>query len=131
MEKLDTFLELNPFIPRDRMLVDDYYDFKAYESAGLGRFDEVDPEVAKAVKMEAPPLDLGTWWKYLTNVMKVSPIPRDTKLFGSGIPEGVLRLGATFVIRGDEVLYQWSDRLPGDHPDVNKVADIAAAAAAV
>lgn len=127
MEKLDTFLELNPFIPRDRMLVDGY-DFKAYKGAGLGRFDEVDPEVAKSVKLEAPPFGLGTWWKYLTNVMKVSPIPPDSKLFGGGIPEGVLRLGATFVIRGDEVLYQWSDRLPGDHPDVSKVAAIAAAA---
>lgn len=110
------------------MLVDGY-EFGAYKNAGLGRIDEQDPEVAKAVTMSAPTLGLGTWWKYLTNVAKMSPIPPRAANFGSGIPEGVLRLGATFVIKGDEVLYQWSDRLPGDHPDVSKVAAIATAEA--
>jgi len=79
--------------------------------------------------MTAPdmPGGIGGWWKYITNVGKLSPIPNDMK-FGD-IPEGVLRLGGTFVIKDDEVLYQWSDRLPGDHPIIKDVFDIALKAA--
>ena len=101
-----SFLELNPFIPRTVMFTDGY-DFAAYEAAGLGRFDEQDPEIAKQVKMKAPdmPGGLGGWWKYATNVVKFSPIPSDgSRKFGQ-IPDGVLRLGATFVVKGNEVLY--------------------------
>lgn len=60
----------------------------------------------------------GGWWKYFTNVMKLSPIDPEST---GGIPEGVLRLGGTFVVEGDEVLYQWSDQIPGDHPDPREV----------
>lgn len=129
-DKLDAFLELNPFVPRGDMFADGY-DFAAYENAGLGRFDEQDPEVAKRVTLSAPdmPGGLGGWWRYLSNVAKLSPIPPEGVSFGQ-VPEGVLRLGATFVVRGDEVVYQWSDRLPGDHPDVAVVAAAAANAAA-
>jgi len=128
-EKLNTFLELNPFIPNDQIYVDGY-DFTAYENASFGRFDEQqDKNILKDVKMTAPdmPGGIGGWWKYITNVGKLSPIPNDMK-FGD-IPEGVLRLGGTFVIKDDEVLYQWSDRLPGDHPIVKDVFDIALKAA--
>jgi hypothetical protein len=44
------------------------------------------------------------------------------------VPEGVLRLGGTFVVKGDKVLYQWNDRLPGDHPDIQEVLEIAKSA---
>lgn len=128
-EKLNTFLELNPFIPNEQIYVDGY-DFTAYENASFGRFDEQqDKNILKDVKMTAPdmPGGIGGWWKYITNVGKLSPIPNDMK-FGD-IPEGVLRLGGTFVIKDDEVLYQWSDRLPGDHPIVKDVFDIALKAA--
>lgn len=105
-------------------LVDDY-EFGAYASAGFGRFDEQDQEVAKeATKvMTAPALGWKGAWDYATTVLKVSPIPDDLA-FGQ-IPEGVLRLGGTFVINGDEIVYRWSDRLPGDHPDIDKVISIA------
>jgi hypothetical protein len=46
------------------------------------------------------------------------------------IPEGVLRLGGTFVMNGDQIIYRWSDRLPGDHPDIEEVLQIAKEAAA-
>lgn len=103
----------------------DDYSFGAYKAAGFGRFDDTDKEVAKETmnNMQAPNLGFGAWWKYLTNVMKVSPIPKDMK-FGD-IPEGVLRLGGTFVVKGDEILYRWSDRVPGDHPDIESVYNIA------
>lgn len=104
--------------------VDDY-TFGAYAAAGFGRFDEQDKEVAKEAtkSMTAPELGWKGAWDYATTVMKVSPIPEDLP-FGQ-IPEGVLRLGGTFVINGNEIVYRWSDRLPGDHPDINKVINIA------
>mmetsp|Transcript_2036 Transcript_2036/g.4694 ORF Transcript_2036/g.4694 Transcript_2036/m.4694 type:complete len:112 (-) Transcript_2036:358-693(-) len=102
---------------------DDMKGFSAYKTAGFGRFDETDPEVAKQVELKAP--DGINWWNYMRSVMKVSPIPKDQKLFGGGVPEGVLRLGGTFVVKGDDIIYRWNDRLPGDHPDIEEVWKIA------
>lgn len=121
-EKLATFLEKNPTIDPQSMFVDGY-DFAAYESAGFGKFTDADQDTAKQVKLGAPDLKFGQWMGYFGAVGKVSPIPKDMK-FGE-IPEGVLRLGGTFVVKGDEILYQWSDRLPGDHPDIKKVVSVA------
>ena len=101
----------------------DGYDFFAYESVGFGKFTDVDPETAKQVKMAAPDLSFGQWMRYARAVGKTSPIPKNMK-FGE-IPEGVLRLGGTFVVKGDEILYQWSDRLPGDHPEISEVLSLA------
>ncbi|VEU36809.1 unnamed protein product [Pseudo-nitzschia multistriata] len=125
-EKLGAFLEQNPAIDPGSMLVDGY-GFDAYEAAGFGKFTDVDPETAKQVKMEAPGLSFGQWMGYFRAVGKTSPIPKGMG-FGE-IPEGVLRLGGTFVVRNDEVLYQWSDRLPGDHPDLTEVVTLAVAKA--
>lgn len=116
-EKLNTFLDQNPSVPRDQAFVDDY-SFGAYETAGFDKKIGDDPEAAKEVKLSAPELSPGQWWGYITNVGSVSPIPKDMK-FGD-IPEGVLRLGGTYVIDGKNVKFAWSDRLPGDHPDIAK-----------
>lgn len=121
-DKLNRFLEVNDFIPRDKMFVDDY-SFNAYKAAGFGRFDEVDKDAAKNIKLTAPELGFGEWINYFTTVGKVSPIPKDMK-FGE-VPEGVLWTGGTFVIQGNEVLYQWSDTVPGNHPVVEDVVKIA------
>jgi hypothetical protein len=121
-EKLRIFLEKNPHIPTEQAFVeDDMKNFSAYTAAGFGRFDEQDPNIVKQVKMSAP--NGINWWNYASSVPKLSPIPKDLK-FGE-VPEGVLRLGGTFVVRGDEILYKWSDRLPGDHPDIQEVLRIA------
>jgi len=121
-------LELNPFIPKEQIFVDGY-DFTAYKEVGFGRFDEQDKEVLKGVTLSAPDLGgFGEWYKYVSNVMKISPIPKDMK-FGD-IPEGVLRLGGTFVVDGDDVVYQWSDRVPGDHPEIEDVLNAAKKSAA-
>jgi hypothetical protein len=121
-EKLRIFLDKNPFIPTEQAFVeDDMKNFNAYTTAGFGRFDEQSPDIAKQAKLTAP---TGVnWWSYATCVTKISPIPNDLK-FGE-VPEGVLRLGGTFVIKGDKTLYKWSDRLPGDHPDIKEVLRIA------
>ena len=128
-EKLQAFLDKNPYIDPNQALVDGY-DFEAYKAAGFGRFDEQDKDLAKegAANIGAPTLGLEGWWNYMTSVMKVSPIPPDMK-FGD-IPEGVLRLGGTYVVQGDQILYRWSDRVPGDHPDIEEVMKIAKDAAA-
>lgn len=117
-EKLNKFLDLNPKVPRDSAFVDGY-DFTAYEAAGFGKLDGSDPDAAKGAKLAAPNLSMGDWFKYTTNVMALSPVPKDLK-FGE-IPEGVLRLGGTFVVDGNEVVYQWSDKIPGDYPAVDDV----------
>lgn len=105
------------------MLVDDMTNFAAYKAVGFKSFTEVDKETLKGVKMSAPDLSFKQWLGYAGKVGKVSPIPKDMK-FGE-IPEGVLRLGGTFVVNGDDVVYQWSDRIPGDHPDIDEVVTIA------
>jgi len=120
-------LDNNPYVPRDQAFVDGY-DFEAYKSAGFGRFDEVDKEDAKKVKLGAPDIGLSGWLNYFGNVIKLSPIPPGMK-FGE-IPEGVLRLGGTYVIKDDQIVYRWSDRLPGDHPNIEEVRNIAKEAAA-
>ena len=52
-----------------------------------------------------------------------SIVPKDMK-FGE-VPEGVLWTGGTFVVQGNEVLYQWTDTLPGNHPAVEDVLNVA------
>lgn len=123
-EKLNLFLEKNPWVDRDNVLVDDY-SFDAYKAAGFGRFDDVDKDVAKEAtkNMGAPAIGLKGAWDYATSAGKLAPIPKDMK-FGE-IPEGVLRLGGTFVVNGNDIKYRWSDRLPGDHPDIEQVLKIA------
>lgn len=98
----------------------DDYNMQAYDGAGLGNM-ELGQDMPKDLKMSAP--DIGgprAWWKYMTNVMDLSPIPEGSKEF----PEGVKRLGGTFVIDGDEVVYQWNDRIPGDTPDLDAVMKV-------
>lgn len=119
-------MDANDWMNREQMFVDDY-NFDAYKAAGFSRFDQVDKEAVKNIKMTAPDLGWKGWLSYFSNVGKVSPIPKDMK-FGE-VPEGVLWTGGTFVVQGNEVIYQWTDTVPGNHPDVNVVVDIAKEAA--
>jgi len=105
----------------------DGYNFDAYKAVGIKSFTEVDKDSVKDFKMSAPDLSFRQWMSYFGNVMKISPVPKDLK-FGE-LPEGVLRLGGTFVVSGDEVVYQWSDKIPGDHPVIDDVVSIAQKAA--
>ena len=130
-DKLSAFLEKNPYVDRDQIFVDGY-DFDAYNSMGFGKFTDVDQDKAKAAmkNMSAPELEGGIlgWFNYLTSAAKISPIPPEGINFGE-IPEGVLRLGGTFVVAGDDIVYRWNDTVPGDHPDINNVFNIAQEAA--
>jgi len=117
-EKVRKFLELNPKIPPSSLYVDDEVEFQAYEAAGFGTLADVSSD-------DVPPVTVprlggaGAWWKYLTNVASLSPVPAQFR-FGQ-IPQGVLRLGGTFVLNGDRVLFAHADKLPGDHPPIPDV----------
>lgn len=128
-DKLNVFLDKCFYVPRDQAFVDDY-DFAAYKAAGFGRFDEQDDALAKdgVSNMSAPDIGLKGWWNYATSASTLAPIPKGMK-FGE-VPEGVLRNGGTFVVEGDKILYRWSDRLPGDTPDIDEILKIAKASAA-
>lgn len=110
------------------MFVDDY-SFDAYKKVGFRNITDQDKKVLKDVKMTPPKLSFQQWMSYASTVGKVSPIPKDLK-FGQ-VPEGVLRLGGTFVVSGDDVLYQWSDKIPGDHPNIQDVLSIALQSTAI
>ena len=98
-------------------MVVDGYDRLAYASLGFGSLRDVKDPPAK---MTAPDgLSLGDWWNYMRNVMKLAPVEKMGE-----IPEGVLQLGGTLVYQGDELVYQWKDAVPGDHPDLDEVAKI-------
>lgn len=123
VEKMGKFLDLNPLVPRRSLFVDDSPSFDAYTKAGFEKIGESKqkPDMAK---LKAPRMGGARgWWRYLTNVANLSPVPSDLK-FGE-VPEGVLRLGGTFVIDGEEVLFAHADTFPGDHP---AIADVLRAA---
>lgn len=108
-ENLRAFLELNPNVPKDSIFVDTK-NFDAYKSVGFKKLFEVTPKIAKA-----PQLSGAQWWTYLSNVTKVIPFANEKD--NEALNEGVRRLGGTFVLEGDDVLYAWADSVPGDEPD--------------
>jgi len=119
--KLSIFLDANPpALPySDIFLVDDY-NFGAYKALNFGNIGENKELTIKGSKnLKAPELGFNGWTKYAATVGKVSPIPKDMK-FGQ-VPEGVLRLGGTVGIIGNEVKYKYEDGVPGDYPDPKTV----------
>eukprot|EP00977_Amphora_coffeiformis_P000653 scaffold143_cov154-Amphora_coffeaeformis.AAC.5 len=121
-DKLNKFLELNPTVPRDQVFVDDY-NLKAYTAAGFGKL-EMGSKLPEGVSLQPPRLGgFGGWWKYLKNVVSVSPVPSDT-VTSKQVVESVSVLGGTFIVKGEDVIYQWNDVIPGDTPDLEKVLAI-------
>lgn len=114
--KMNKFLDLNPLVPRSSLFVDVDENFKAYETAGFGRIGD-NPDIK--IDLKVPQLSGSAWWKYLLNVASLSPVPKNLK-FGE-IPQGVLRLGGTFALENDNVVYAHADQFPGDHPAVADV----------
>jgi hypothetical protein len=116
-EKLSKFLELNPSVPPESMFVDDY-EFSVYNDIGFGSMKDLGNKDMKDIKLSAPKLGgFDGWWKYLSNVASISPVEPGK----ASIPEGVLRLGGTLVVKGDELLYLWKDIVPGSTPDLEDV----------
>jgi hypothetical protein len=116
-EKIKLFLENNPKVPRELMLVDGY-NFDAYNAMGYGRIAEnKDLAIKGTMNMKAPSMDFGKWFKYLSTVAKLAPVPEGSISF----PEGVTRLGGTLAVNGEEILYSYEDGVPGDHPQPSEV----------
>ena len=103
-------------IPRDRAFVDWSRTFDLYEAAGFGKIGDVAPANAD---IKPPAFGWREWWAYLSNVAALAPIRKDVPM--TGVPEGVLRLGGTFVLDGDDVAYAHSEELPGMSPEVDDV----------
>ena len=57
-EKLETFLQLNPTVPRNNILVDDY-DHKLYKQLGFSRFDELKKDQAGDINFKKLIPNLG------------------------------------------------------------------------
>lgn len=103
------------------MFVDDY-SFQSYKDLGLKSF--LDVTDTEGLQMAAPDMGgFGGWLKYLGSAFQLAPIEKGS----SGMPEGVLRNGATFVVKGDDIVYQWNDRVPGDNPALEEVMQFVAA----
>ena len=57
---------------------------------------------------DAPKLSRDVFWTYASNMNKIAPKVNTL--------EAVTRVGGTFVLDGDNVIYGWADKIPGDHP---------------
>ena len=118
--KLNKFLEINPYIPRDTIFVDGY-GMGAYESAGFQQNLAFGMSLPEGYVMKPPGMGgLGGWWKYFSNVASISPAPSET-VTREDVLGVVAKLGGTFVIDGDNVIFQWNDAIPGDHPDLDDI----------
>lgn len=126
MDQLETFLQENPNIPRDSILVDDYNHVSYKETMGFGRFDQItdwnqlfkEMNWAKLVVPLFRQLGIPTLVTYLKNVYRLAPIADGQRLDWTDLPEGGLRNGGTIVVASedDQILYRWNDKLPGDVP---------------
>jgi hypothetical protein len=74
------------------------------------KMGDTTPENALSA-LKAPDFTPSQWFSYLANVAGLSPIRKDEPV--RGVPEGVLRLGGTFVVDGQDVVYAYSEELPG------------------
>jgi len=130
-EKLETFLELNPHVPRESILVDNY-EHALYKKLGFSRFDEASPEQLKGnvdltklfrfLDLKIPGL-----WNYATKSLEMAPVEGSVDWFD--LPEGGLRNGGTLVVKGNSVIFQWKDTIPSDVPNSEDVLKIASDAA--
>lgn len=116
-DKINLFLEKNPRVPRDLLLVDDF-SMQAYKTAG---FKLIGQEASKLVtekrKIKNPNFGFKKWKDYLTSVKDLAPVEKGSMKF----PDTVLMNGGTFAIDGSNIVYKYSDAVPGDYPDPNEV----------
>ena len=112
---LKAFLEVNPQISKDQVFVDSSKTFDAYTAVGFKKIFEVTPKSG----IRKPNLTGPQWWSYLRSIMKVTPFVDEKD--NEAINQGVRRLGGTFCLDGNDVIYSWSDSVPGDHPEPKDV----------
>ena len=129
VDQLKLFLDQNPNIPQDKILVDDY-DHNSYKKTmGFTRFDEVtsiaqlkELNLSKLILPLLKTLGISKLVTYVANVPALAPL--EGKLDWTDLPEGGLRNGGTLVLGGgmeQRVIYRWNDKIPGDVPDPKDV----------
>ena len=144
VDQLGVFLERNPAVPRESILVEDYDHSSYRDTMGFNRFDEITSinqlrglDISKLVVPLVRTLGATKLVDYVRRVPFLAPVEGD--LDWRDLPEGGLRNGGTIVVgggtvdggRGDdggEILYRWNDKIPGDVPDPRDVYRAAAAA---
>jgi len=118
---MTSFVQNNPEISIDSIFVDNFSS-GAYEKMGFGYLFENKNSsllLGATSRLKAPTLTTKQWWSYFKNVGKLAPVPEDLK-FGE-VPQAVLRLGGTFVVNDDMIMYSHADTVPGDHPNIEDV----------
>lgn len=112
-DQINLFLDKNPRVPRGMLLADDYA-MNAYRAAG---FSTIGYDARKLVTekrtMKMPKFSFSRQMDYLFNAAALAPVAKGPMRF----PEGVLMNGGTFGVRGDRIVYAYSDAVPGDHPN--------------
>jgi len=68
-------------------------------------------------------LGIPSLFNYVTRFGDMVPI--EGSVDWNNLPEGGLRNGGTLVVKGDNVIYQHSDLIPSDVPNVDAVVEIA------
>ena len=125
-EKLETFLEMNSCVPRDGILVDDY-DHTLYKKLEFSRFDEAElvwSDTLKASKLlQFTNIGVANLLNYTTNALTMAPVKG--RVDWRSLPEGGLRNGGTLIVNGEDIVYQWSDKIPSDVPNVNDILNMA------
>lgn len=96
--------------------MDNSRTFDLYSAAGFGKIGDTKPA---DINLKPPGFDFKQWFDYLSNVATLAPMRKGEPV--TGVPEGVLRLGGTFVLEGDSVMYAHSEELPGMSPEIKDV----------
>ena len=124
-DQLKIFLENNPKVPKELIFVDET-SLQAYNAMGLGQIFENKEKTAKGgLKFKPPRLGgFGEWKKYLLNVGRVTPRGSTNQ----EIIKKVSKLGATYGVSGDKIVYTYEEGVPGDNPDINAVLSAVKAA---
>jgi hypothetical protein len=94
------------------------FAFKLVTCTAL-HFGKIADTMPEKMDLKPPSFSPSQWFSYLTNVAALAPIRKGEPI--RGVPEGVLRLGGTFVLDGGDVLYAHSEELPGMSPEVSAV----------
>ena len=112
-------------------LVDDY-NHELYKQLGFSRFDELSKDEATKINatklISFSGLGIPSLFNYATRFGDMVPI--EGSVDWNNLPESGLRNGGTVVVKGDDVIYQHSDLIPSDVPNVADVVEIAKTAAA-
>lgn len=115
---MQCFLENNPTIEDSQIFVDKP-TFEAYNTMGIGIiFQDLEKTKKGGMNFKLPKLSFDQWKDYLKSINQLTdPNVVRTK-------EVVTRLGATYAIDGEDIVYSYEEGVPGDNPNPLSVLEI-------